>query len=136
MYGSPLKAFAALRVTSDKVFITNGDDFHSPTEEGGRQLRVSVFFESLRARETAWATNLPFDDGRVVTPSLLASPHLQMTLLAFIVQFEEKGSPEIVDAYPYFPLEPTVNFILQTCRLNWQPHQLCNSKAQSAEQVR
>ena len=95
MYGSPLKAFAALRVTSDKVFITNGDDFHSPTEEGGsgarRQRRVSVFFESLRTRETAWATNLPFDDGRVVTPSLLASPHLQMTLLAFIVQFEEKG---------------------------------------------
>ena len=68
MYGSPPKAFAALRVTSDKVFITNGDDFHSPTEEGGmggaRQRRVSVFFESLRARETAWATNLPFDDGR------------------------------------------------------------------------
>ena len=56
-----------------------------------RQRRVSVFFESLRTRETAWATNLPFDDGRVVTPSLLASPHLQMTLLAFIVQFEEKG---------------------------------------------
>ena len=127
-------------MTADKVFITNGDDFYSPTEGGGsgarRQRRVSVFFESLRTRETAWATNLPFDDGRVVTPSLLASPHLQMTLLAFIVQFEEKGSPEIVDAYPYFPLEPTVNFILQTCRLNWQPHQLCNLKAQSAEQVR
>ena len=33
-------AFAAQRVTAaaaaDKVFITNGDDFHSPAEEGGR----------------------------------------------------------------------------------------------------
>ena len=39
MYGSPLKAFAALRVTSDKVFITNGDDFYSPTEGGGSGAR-------------------------------------------------------------------------------------------------
>ena len=67
-----------LRVTADRVFITNGDDFHSPTEESTRRpsavwacrrrrrgrprpRRVSVFFESLWARKTAWATNLPFD---------------------------------------------------------------------------
>ena len=68
-------AFAAQRVTrrpADKVFITNGDDFHSPAEEGGRAvcavfglvvvgLRGLPYMLSAQEKEGGGSQEIPID---------------------------------------------------------------------------